>query len=104
MSWQSWQAPQIPEWQVTAEEAIDHLLAFQERVQRPNNEPARMRELILATEERLVKSVAELRTLDPKHPSLSPLLLQLAEIYDQLDQPWNALACRLQERQIPVSK
>ena len=104
VSWQSWQAPQIPEWQVTAEEAIDHLLAFQERVQRPNNEPARMRELILATEERLVKSVAELRTLDPKHPSLSPLLLQLAEIYDQLDQPWNALACRLQERQIPVSK
>jgi len=104
VSWQSWQAPQVPEWQVTAEEAIDHLLAFQERVQRPNNEPARMRELILATEERLVKSVAELRTLDPKHPSLSPLLLQLAEIYDQLDQPWNALACRLQERQIPVSE
>lgn len=101
VSWQSLQAPQVPTWQVKADEALDHLLAFQERIQRPSAEPARMRELIIATEERLVQSVADLRALDPKHPSLSPMLLQLAEIYDELGQHWNALACRLQARQIP---
>ena len=107
LAWQTWESPQVETWQVRADEALDHLFAIEERRSRPSTgfsqSAEREQALILAAEEKLVQSVADLRSRDPRNPSLSPLLLQLAEIYELLDQPWNALACRLQARRIPSS-
>jgi len=98
IAWQYRQAPAAEAWQIHADEAIGLIHAIDQRQDRPWPNPERLVQLLKSSEELLLKAVAELRELDPLHPMLAPILLQLAEIYDQLEEPWNALSCRLQAR------
>ena len=98
LAWQAQQAPSVAAWQIQAEEANDHIFAIQQRELRPVSPSQRIDQLTRSSEELLVQSIAELRSLNPQHPLLPLFLLQLAQIYDRLDQPWHALACRLEAR------
>lgn len=98
MAWQVQQAPPVVAWQLKVEEANDHIFAIQQRELRPVSTSQRIDQLTLSSEELLLQSITELRSIDSQHPLLRLFLLQLAQIYDRLDQPWNALACRLEAR------
>ena len=98
LTWQAQQSVAVEAWQYHADEAIDLIHAIDLRQERPWVNSERETQLLEASEELLLLTVAELRKLDPRHPLLSPFLLQLADVYERLDEPWSALACRLQAR------
>ncbi|MEE2883591.1 MAG: M48 family metalloprotease [Planctomycetota bacterium] len=81
------------------QQQFDHGLAFIDAVEeiqsRPGHDQNRQRELLLGAEKWFKQGVDELRQLEPGHPALVGAYVTLALIYDRLDQPWNAAACRI---------
>ncbi|MEC9475580.1 MAG: M48 family metalloprotease [Planctomycetota bacterium] len=82
-------------WQRQYQQGLAYLEAVEELRSRPGGEPQRQRELLQGSEQWIRQGITELRQRDPAHPELPVAYLILASIYDQLDQPWNATACRI---------
>ena len=82
-------------WQQQFDQGLAFLNAVEELKSRPGRDPQRERELLVGCEQSIRQGVTELRQLDPGHRLLPEAYMTLAVIYDQLDQPWNATACRI---------
>ncbi len=87
--------PSVSPWQQKVNHALSFLEAIDELRSRPGGDSSRADELLVGSQKWLSEGIRELVQLDARHPSLAEAYETLALIYDQLDQGWNATACRI---------
>ncbi|MEE2889728.1 MAG: M48 family metalloprotease [Planctomycetota bacterium] len=87
--------PSHPPWQQKFHQGLSFLDAVDELRSRPGEDTDRADELLLTAQKWLKEGIQHLIEQDAHHPSLAAAYETLALIYDQLDQRWNATACRI---------
>ncbi|MGE4620066.1 MAG: M48 family metalloprotease [Planctomycetota bacterium] len=90
--------PQQSPWEQKLTRGISFVHAAFDLQTRSDRNIQRESELLLGAENWLQQGVEELRQQDPGHQSLPGTYRTLAIVYDLLDQPWDATACRLLAR------
>lgn len=89
------ESPVNASWQQKVDQGLSFLHALDELKSRPGGDSQRETDLLLGSEKWIRLGINELRLIDSSHPLLPEAYLTLASIYDQLDQPWEATACRV---------
>jgi hypothetical protein len=85
-------------WQQKLTHGISFIHAVLDLQTRSDRNHQRESDLLLGSESWLQQGIEELRRQEPGHESLPRAYRALAIVYDRLDQPWDATACRLLAR------